>query len=524
MGLLRAVVLGSCVGVCCFFSCGTPVSSDDGGSGGGSTATGGSGGGAMTGGGAGGGAATGGGAAGGGAAGGGGAVGGGAGDDAGVDAGFDAGVVDAGPPPDVSLPAQPCVDSASAVTAAAGTPSQALGERLACHFERSLTANEVAMKTPSAPAAASPVDLFLISYRTTRRGQVPGAGTARVYLPKQPAAGPLPAVVVVHGSVGVADSCAPSAETEGLFSMAMPWVSRGYAVIAPDLAGLGNATVQGYVDNHDTAMSTLDAVRALRSFVRPRAIDGRAILVGFSQGGGAVLAAQSLEGAYGSGGRIASVVAVAPQFFTRLNSFGFVNMLRMPDALTVAQGYTKPVVAALRTYAWYENTLGAGHGVEAFPADGGAGTVAALESRCLIDLGAWLPSNRTHVRDLMDDTLRTTFLACVDGPFSSGCVPPGKTLYDGLSGDTLHGDPTGAPVLYLQGSLDTVMPIGEEAACNVPAMRNAGVPLTFCTDGLALHSNIYDRNVELVRTWAEATALGLPAPSCTVGTPPACPP
>ena len=437
-----------------------------------------------------------------------------------IDAGIDGGVADAGPVPTVSAPAVPCNDTAAAVIAATAG-SGPLGERLACHFERTLSALDVTTALPTAPASPSQVDLFLLSYRTTRRGGALGAATARVYLPRTALPGPLPVVAVAHGSGGLADTCAPTRDPNGLFDMALPWASRGYAVIAPDFAGLGNATVQGYVDNHDTAFSMLDALRALRALLPARALDGRAVMVGYSQGGGAVLAAQGLERTYGSGGSISAIVAVAPEYFTRLNSFGYVTMLRTPDALTVAQGYTKPVVAAQRHYAWFENTLGAGRGVESFPADGGAATVVALETRCLIDLGAWLPINRTRVRDLIDDTLRTTFLACVDG--TPGCGPPGRQLYDGFVSDLIPGDPFGAPVLYLQGGLDTVMPVGEEAACNVPYLRTDLVPLTYCTDNFAAHNNIYGNNIELVRTWAEATLWGRAPPACSGLGPPACP-
>ena len=147
--------------------------------------------------------------------------------------------------------------------------------------------------------------------------------------------------------------------------------------------------------------------------------------------------------------------------------------------------------------------------------------MVALESRCLIDLGAWLPINRTRVRDLIDETLRTTFLACVDG--TPACGPPGRQMYDGFVSDLIPGDPFGAPVLYLQGGLDTVMPVGEEAACNVPYLRTALVPLTYCTDNFAAHNNIYSNNIELVRTWAEATLLGRAPPACSAFGPPACP-
>lgn len=438
-----------------------------------------------------------------------------------MDAGADAGIVDAGPAPSVSSPAQPCTDtSAEVIAATAGTGP--LGARLACHFERTLSAGDVTGGLPggTAPASPSEVDLFLISYRTTRRGGTLGAATARVYLPRTPRAGPLPVISVGHGSVGVADTCAPTRETDGLFVMALPWASRGYAVIAPDFAGLGNAGTQGYVDNHDTAYSMLDSVRALRALLPAGAIDQRAVLVGYSQGGGAVLAAQAMERTYGSGGTLSAVVAVAPQFFTRLNSFGYVTMLRSPDAFTVAQGYTKPVIAALRQYAWFENTVGQGLGSTSFPAASSAGTVRALESQCLIALGAWLPSNRTRVRDLIDETLRTSFLSCVDG---TGCTGTGKQLYDGLVADIVPGDPNGAPVLYLQGALDTVMPVGEEAACNVPFLRAHQVPLTYCTDSSA-HNDVFRRNLELIRTWGEATMLGQTPPSCTGSGPPACPP
>lgn len=435
-----------------------------------------------------------------------------------IDAGtIDAGAIDAGPPPTVDAPALPCSDSEASIYAATPTTA-APGARLACHFERTVSTSDVtAALNNTGPAQPSEVDLYLLAYRTTRSSGQPGVSTARVYLPKTPRPGPLPVIAIAHGSVGIADTCAPSHEAEGLFVLALPWASRGYAVIAPDFAGLGNAGVQGYVDNHDTGFSMLDAVKALRALLRPGALDGRGILVGYSQGGGAVLAAQALEQTYGSGGKLAAVVAVAPQYFTRLNSFGYVNMLRTPDALTVTQGYTKPVVAALRQYAFFTNALG--DGGSAFPSTTAAGTVAALESRCLIDLGGWLPANRQRVRDLIDDALRTSFLGCVDG---AGCVNPGKRLYDGLQADLLRGDPNGAPVLYLQGGLDTVMPVGEEAACNVPWLRSANVQLTYCTDNLAAHNDIYKRNIELVRTWAEATTLGTTVPTCTAMTPPAC--
>jgi hypothetical protein len=56
------------------------------------------------------------------------------------------------------------------------------------------------------------------------------------------------------------------------------------------------------------------------------------------------------------------------------------------------------------------------------------------------------------------------------------------------------------------------MPVGEEAACNVPFLRAHQVPLTYCTDSSA-HNDVFRRNLELIRTWGEATLLGQTPPS-----------
>jgi len=436
-------------------------------------------------------------------------------EDSGVPEAPDAAVPDSGTPdagvvaPDAGAPRlairAPCTETLAQVQAATADGGSALGARLACAPDQLLAQG----------------DTFFLSFRTTRGNGQPGASTARVFLPKNPRPVPSPLVVVAHPSVGIADGCAPTRESDGVFSLALPWVERGYPVIAPDYAGLGNPGTHGYVDNHDTAYSVLDAARALEALLEPGALDGRQVLLGYSEGGGAVLASQALEGTYGTFGRLTAVIAYAPQYFVRLNSFGYVSMFRSPDALTVAQGYTKPVVAALRQYGWYENYAGEGRGGEAFPAAGRAGTVDAIEQQCIIGLGAFLPTQRTRVRDLMDDELRTTFLACVDG--AAGCRDPGKRYHDGLVADLLRNDPSGAPVLVVQGMLDTVMPVGEEAACVVPKLRADGVDLTLCTDGAAAHNNIFDRNADLAVQWGEAKLQGTTAPGCQAATLPACP-
>jgi len=443
-----------------------------------------------------------------------------------VDAGTpDAGTPDAGTiPPDATGPALPCTDAVDAVYASPSmlpSSDEARGDRVRCAFEKTLTLAEVKKK---APAATSEVGVYRTAYWTKRGNGAWAVGSARVWLPKTPLAYPLPIIVIAHPSVGVADSCAPSKEAEGVFELALPWAGKGYAVIAPDFAGLGTDGVQAYVDNRDTGQSTLDAARALRKLHTPATFDARIAMLGYSQGGGAVLAAQSLEQAYGSGGRIAAIVGIAPQWQSRLDSFGTISLLRKPTALTISTGYTKPVISVMRQYGYFATYLGASRAAEGFPAADRTAMVNALDSMCLIGFGGWVQGTHYKLGDLVDEGLRSSTLACLDTPNEPACKEPGKGYLQYLRDNLVPPDGQGAPVLYVQGMLDTVMPVTEEAACNVPRLQQAGVDLTLCTDSGGGHANIVDRQGEFAVRWAEARLSGMQPPTCAATQLAPCPP
>jgi len=122
----------------------------------------------------------------------------------------------------------------------------------------------------------------------------------------------------------------------------------------------------------------------LRKLLKVGALDDRILMVGYSQGGGAVLSAQALERTYGSGGRMIGVVTFAAQWATSPASFGLLSMLEDPDALTIGAGITKPVVATLMSYAYRANWVSSGAPADAFPASKRADIEAALSSKCLI--------------------------------------------------------------------------------------------------------------------------------------------
>ena len=133
--------------------------------------------------------------------------------------------------------------------------------------------------------------------------------------------------------------------------LALPWAGLGYAVIVPDYAGLGNEGAQGYLDNRDQAHSLLDGARALRKLLSPGALSSDILAVGFSQGGGAVLSAQALAKSYGADGELVGAIVFAPEWPTRMNSFGFLDLLENPDELTILTGISANVVAVMRSYA-----------------------------------------------------------------------------------------------------------------------------------------------------------------------------
>ena len=428
-------------------------------------------------------------------------------------------------------PARACTDLVDAIYLPHPLPTMtdaARGDVVGCARDVELDASAVdsAMSasgvTVDFPAGA--VRLLRIAYRTYRADGVEGTSSARVYLPVTPRPGPLPVLVVAHPTEGLAPGCTPSRNLDHLRDLALPWAAKGYAVIAPDFAGLGTVGVQGYLDNHDTAHSVLDAARALRKLLHVGALSDQVALIGFSQGGGAVLSAQALAGSYGCDGTPRAVVAFAPQWPTRLNSFAFVDLLRAPDSLTIASGITNPVVAVMRTYSWFANYVGASSAGDGFDTGLRGPFVDALQTLCLKPLGGEIQGYAPHLGDLLDGALRESLLACIDDDTSAKCTGAGKRFHAWLRGNVVHADPKGAPILYVQGLADWIMPPGSEAACNVAALEADGVTPQICADGPAQHTDVVARNVGFAIHWVEAVLAGSTPPRCEVTTLPACTP
>ncbi len=417
------------------------------------------------------------------------------------------------------VPSVPCAATAAQVYAASAQPNAALGTILACAPDDVLDVAAVTAAVGTGVDVTSAVAQFRIAYQTRDGSGAPTVSTARVYLPSTPRARPVPIVVAMHGSVGLADACVPSAATD--HNLPLPYAARGFAVIAPDLAGLGNAGTQDYLNNRAQGWQALDGARALHAILPSGVTAQQLILAGYSQGGGAALSAHSLIASDGPGiGTVAATVVFAPQWPISIQSFDYDAILRTPTTLTIAEGLAYSSVAVMREYAYFDNHVAAGHGADSVPSQFRTNLEGAVQSQCLVALGGVIQTSMFHTGDLIDDSLRTSLLACLDN--QPGCTGNGAAYAQFLAGNVLAPDPSSGPVLMVQGLLDQIMPPAKEGACIRDKLVNAGVGVETCVVAGATHSDIMDHHAEPL-AWAESVLAGGAHTPCTAsGSLPAC--
>ncbi len=146
---------------------------------------------------------------------------------------------------------------------------------------------------PDAIKYNSNIETF--EYKTQDRGEVVTA-TAMLGWPE--GAEELKGVLLLlHGTSGFTDKCAPALSTEGQALVAL-FTSMGYMVVAPDFLGLKalgepSPKLHSYLSGQATAIASLDALRALPQ-IDPERRGGfcpppETLVFGGSQGGHAAL-------------------------------------------------------------------------------------------------------------------------------------------------------------------------------------------------------------------------------------------
>lgn len=158
---------------------------------------------------------------------------------------------------------------------------------------------------------------YLMYYSATSGvdGKSPRQDTAAVFIPKGKAPkGGWPVVIWAHGTIGVATHCAPSLNprTPRDSQYLNTWLSLGFAVVAPDYAGLGSKGLHHYMDARAEAWSVLDSARAaLAKFP----LQNKLILVGQSQGAHAAFASAGYQKSYAPELNIQATILTGTPYF-----------------------------------------------------------------------------------------------------------------------------------------------------------------------------------------------------------------
>ncbi|NIC37082.1 alpha/beta fold hydrolase [Halomonas desiderata] len=173
--------------------------------------------------------------------------------------------------------------------------------------------SEILQPQERMPAAS---EAFRILYSSVDQrwdsGLVPVSGTLFLPVGTPPEEG-WPVLAWAHGTLGIADLCAPSwtGFRDRDAAYLDRWLEDGYAVVATDYQGLGGPGPHPYSYWQAEGTSVLDSIRAVQA-LKPRVLSDRVILAGQSQGGGAALGAAILASTYAPELNILGAVITAP--------------------------------------------------------------------------------------------------------------------------------------------------------------------------------------------------------------------
>ena len=118
-----------------------------------------------------------------------------------------------------------------------------------------------------------------------------------------------------HGTVGIADVCAPSwtPRSQRDIDYLNAWLAQGYAIVATDYQGLGTPGPHPYHVAKAEGWSVLDSVRAaLKAFPQ---LSRSVVIVGQSQGAHAALSASLLAKDYAPGIKLLGTVATGVSIY-----------------------------------------------------------------------------------------------------------------------------------------------------------------------------------------------------------------
>lgn len=287
-----------------------------------------------------------------------------------------------------------------------------------------------------------------------------------------------------HGTTGVGDACAPSADTPGgpahsyvgrTTAMLDRWVADGYAVVQTDYEGLGTPGEHPYMNGDSAAAAVVDIVRAARQL--DPGIGARWVAMGHSQGGHAALyvAARGEERAPEL--ELQGAVSFAPGSRTSETAEYYATA---GPAIGPALGFL-PVLL-----------LGAQAADPSIDAD----TMLTDASRPLLEAA------RTGC---MDDVREAASTVPVDHVFAPGAdLEPLREYYAGQEVEPLI---LTVPTLVVQGTDDALVsrPVTDEVTA---ALCANGADLTYRVYEGADHRAVLEESFDDVRTFVDGVRAG----------------
>ncbi len=166
-----------------------------------------------------------------------------------------------------------------------------------------------AVRSTSTVGSAVGINLL---YTTTDQDNDTTTATAVLFVPSSTTGSALPLVVWAHPELGLGQGCAPSVrgQSPGGLGDVSDLLSRGFAVLEPDLPGLGTPGSPSLLIGVTEGRALLDGIRAVTQVSGVRL--GRIVIWGHSQGGHAALWAAQVAPDYAPELALAGVVADEP--------------------------------------------------------------------------------------------------------------------------------------------------------------------------------------------------------------------
>ena len=137
-----------------------------------------------------------------------------------------------------------------------------------------------------------------------------------------------PLLVNAHGSVGLADRCAPSKDDDDTHTIEWKpsiwaYASQGWIIAMPDNPGLGTPGITAWMFSPDEGRSILDATRAARNLFIDGVLSDKNAVYGNSLGAHGAISAHSYAKSYGTAGSL-DLVIFANAYWISMASWGAV--------------------------------------------------------------------------------------------------------------------------------------------------------------------------------------------------------